>query len=92
MPTVARVTLEPELSYNSNPNLEGIKKIFSVKPSYACETLKRNLKTEVCGFGFSSKLDLIGKSNNIVSNFYINYENLNLGARHEYGVRLKIRF
>ena len=54
--------------------------------------LKTNSKTEVCGFGLENKLDLINGNNNFMSNFYINYENLNLGARHEYGVRLKIEF
>ena len=89
MPTVARITLEPEFSYQSTLKT-GIKRVFSIKPSYACEALKTNLKTEVCAFGLANKLDLI--SNNFLSNFYINYENLNLGARHEYGVRLKIEF
>ena len=54
--------------------------------------LKTNLKTEVSGFGFSSMLDLVSKSDKLVSNFYINYENLNSGARHEYSVSLKIVF
>ena len=91
MPKVTRITLEPEFSYHSIPK-EMVKKVFSIKPSYACEVLKINSKTEVCGFGLSSKLDLIGKNNNFISNFYVNYENLNLGARHEYGLRLKIQF
>ena len=91
MPKVTRITLEPEFSYHSIPK-ERVEKVFSIKPSYACEVLKTNSKTEVCGFGLSSKLDLINKKNNFISNFYVNYENLNLGARHEYGLRLKIQF
>ena len=92
MPEVTRVTLEPEFSYNSNPKFGEIKKIVSLKPSYACEVLKTNLKSKECGFGLSSKLDLLSRNNNFISNFYINYENLNLGARHEYGFRFKIQF
>ena len=91
MPTVARITLEPEFSHKSVLK-RGIKRVFSIKPSYACEALKTNSKTEVCGFGLENKLDLINNNDNFMSNFYINYENLNLGARHEYGVRLKIKF
>ena len=91
MPTVARITLEPEFSHQSVLK-RGIKRVFSIKPSFACEALKTNSKAEVCGFGLENKLDLISNNNNFLSNFYINYENLNLGARHEYGVRLKIEF
>ncbi|MDC3235143.1 hypothetical protein OBB02_03770 [Candidatus Puniceispirillum sp.] len=91
MPTVARITLAPEFSYQSVLR-KGIKRVFSIKPSYACEVLKTNSKTEVCSFGLENKLDLISNNNNFMGNLYINYENLNLGARHEYGVRLKINF
>jgi len=92
MPTVVRVTLEPEFSYHSIPNSAGIKKVFGVKPSYACEVLKTNSKAEVCSFGLSNKLDLMNDNKNFISSFYFNYENLNLGARHEYGLRMKVQF
>ena len=92
MPTVVRVTLEPEFSYHSIPSSAGIKKVFGVKPSYACEVLKTNSKTEVCSFGLSNKLDLMNDNKNFISSFYFNYENLNLGARHEYGLRMKVQF
>ena len=92
MPAVTRITLEPEFSYNSNPKFGEIKKIVSLKPSYACEVLKANSKSKECDFGLSSKLDLLSRDNNFISNFYINYENLNLGARHEYGLSFKIQF
>ena len=91
MPTVARITLEPEFSYQSVLKI-GMVRVLSIKPSYACEALETNLKTQVCGFGLANKLDLISNNNKFLSNFYINYENLNLGARHEYGLRLKIEF
>ena len=92
MPVVTRITLEPEFSYISKPKSGKIKKVVSLKPSYACEVLKTNLKSKECSFGVSSKLDLLSENNNVISNFYVNYENLNLGARYEYGLRFKIQF
>ena len=46
MPAVTRITLEPEFSYNSNPKFGEIKKVVSLKPSYACEVLKTNSKSK----------------------------------------------
>ena len=92
MPMVTRVTLEPEFLYHNTPKFGELQKTVSFRPSYACEVLKTNSKSKKCGFGLTSKLDLLGANKKYSSNFYVNYENLNLGARHEYGVRFKIQF
>ncbi|WP_443646460.1 hypothetical protein [Candidatus Ponderosibacter sp. Uisw_141_02] len=92
MPTVFRITVEPEFLYESFANQNGIKDFVSVNPSYACENMKSGNKIDACNTGVYFQIGKKNDEKGITGKFYFSYENLNSGPKHEYGLQFKSNF
>jgi voltage-gated potassium channel Kch len=89
MPTVLRITIEPEFLYESSANHNKTKDFASVNPSYACESIKSRDKVDVCNTGIYFQIGRKSDEKGITGKFYFSYENLNSGPKHEYGLQFK---
>ena len=92
MPTVFRITAEPEFLYESFANQDGTKDFVSVNPSYACENMKSGTKVDACNTGIYFQIGKKSDEKGITGKFYFSYENLNSGPKHEYGLQFKSGF
>jgi len=92
MPTVFRITAEPEFLYESFANQDGTKDFVSVNPSYACENMKSGTKVDACNTGIYFQIGKKSDEKGITGKFYFSYENLNSGPKHEYGLQFKSDF
>lgn len=92
MPTVFRITAEPEFLYESFANQDGTKDFVSVNPSYACENMKSGTKVDACNTGIYLQIGRKNDEKGITGKFYFSYENLNSGPKHECGLQFKSDF
>lgn len=89
MPTIYRITIEPEFLYEESVTSSNINEYISINPSYACETLKTSSTSSECNFGLYTQIGQRNKISSIDNKLYFSYENLNGGPRHEYGLQIK---
>ena len=89
MPTIYRITIEPEFLYEETVISKNIDEYISINPSYACESLKTSSTSSECNFGLYTQIGQRNKTSSIDNKLYFSYENLNGGPRHEYGLQIK---
>ena len=92
MPQVIRLTAQQELLYEGKATRSGKQNFMNLTPSFACEKLRTTARRSECNLGIYSELGVKEQKGKMLTKLYFNYESLNLGPRHEYGIMFKNKF
>ena len=92
LPTSSRLSVQPGLFYKSPIDSKSNQQFISFNPAFACERMKTSSTKNSCNTGVFFETGIKNTLHAATSKFYFNYENLNNGPRHEYGLQVKFKF